>query len=359
MLTSADRKAVTRRLKALMSRYQELDNALWYLQQDPATIRGRIRAYQAELNGFLKTETIRESVIRDDVNDALSKFEKNLAGYLSTDEVAKRLPRLERLQQAVIDQYATQIDTVTGHIGSTLNSRGAQYRALAQAAEIPLARAAAVEGYTIRAVSIGGKQYNAVQLGEYWGRMLDEYGTRGSIQYRNGTNYPLTTYIDQRIRTSAAETARLTAVVSSTALGITLGKISQTGTADSCKFWEGKYVFMSEEAKAQTIAARPNVKSLRSIPTVQQIKADKTHMFKWNCRHEILPQAITVLDDAEFAEEFEQSAAVQPEIPKKIDERKIYEEITGDKYAPTKGGETAKLEKAAELDVKEVSYTIQ
>lgn len=359
MLSSADKKAIEKKLKAMFTRYAELDDALWYLSQDPAVIRGKIRAYQTELNGFLKTETVKESVVRDDVQKSLKQFEKNLQSFLKSDELKNRLPRVERLQQAVVDQYTAQVDTVTSHIGSTLNQRGAQYRALAQAAEIPVARAAAVEGYTIRAVSIGGKQYNAVQLGEYWSRMLDEYGTRQSIQYRNGANYPLTTYVDQRITTSAAETDRLTSVVASTALGLTLGKINQTGTTDSCVFWENKYVFMSDEAKAQTIAQYPNMPQLANIPTVQDVKSDKTHMFKWNCRHRILPTSITVLDPSEFADEFEKTAARQPAIPKKLNEAQIYKEITGDKYAPKQGKPIEKLRKAAQLDVKEVSYTIQ
>ena len=359
MLSSADKKAIEKRLNAMFKRYAELDDALWYLSQDPAVIRGRIRAYQTELNGFLKTETVNESVVRDDVQKSIKKFEQNLKSFLQSEGMKNRLPKLDRLQQSVVDQYAAQVDTVTAHIGSTLSQRGAQYRALAQAAEIPLARAEAIEGYTIRAVSVGGKQYNAVQLGQYWSKMLDEYGTRQSIQYRNGANYPLTTYVDQRITTSAAETDRLTSVVASTALGLTLGKINQTGTTDSCVFWENKYVFMSDEAKAQTIAQYPNMTSLQNIPTVLDIKNDKTHMFKWNCKHRILPTSITVLSEGEFADEFEKSAARQPTIPKKLNEAQIYKEITGDKYAPKQGKPIEKLRKAAQLDVKEVSYTVQ
>lgn len=359
MLSSADKRAIDKRLKAIMARYEDLDNALWYLASDPGAIRNKIRQYQTEINGFLKTETVNEQVVRADVQKSLAQFEKNLRGYLESGDLFRRRPTLEALQNSVLEQYAAQVDTVTGHIGNTLFQRGSQFRALAQVAEIPAARAAAVEGYTLRAVSVGGKQYNAVQLGKYWGRMLDEYGTRGSIQYRNGTNYPLTTYVQQRIQTSEAETDRLTSVVSSSAVGLTLGKINQTGTADSCIFWENKYVFMSDEAKAQTLAKYPKVKSLQNIPTVQDVKNDKTHMFKWNCNHRILPTSITVLPEDDFQDAFDADAARQPKVPKKIDERALYQEITGDKYEPKQGAPVEKLKKAAEIDVKDVSYTIQ
>jgi len=360
MLSSEAKRELLKKLRGLFTRYADLDNALWYLGTDPAMVRARIRQYQVELSGLLKTETIKQEVVRDDITKSLASFEKNLLRYLDEGDYRRRLTKLEALQNSVIEQYSSQIDVVTNQITNTMQQRAAQFRAMAQAAEIPIARQAAIEGYTIRAVSIGGKQYNAVQLGEYWGRMLDEYGTRGSIMYRNGANYPLTSYIEQRLQTSAAETDRLTAVVTSSALGLTMGKINQTGTTDSCVFWENKYVFMSDEAKAQTIAQYPKMAgSLRGIPTVQEVKADKTHMFKWNCKHRILPTAITVLDESDFADEFERTAAIQPKLPKKIDEAAIYQKLTGDKFAPSKGGQIEKLREAASLDVKEVIYTLQ
>lgn len=359
MLSSADKKRIAKSLRAIFARHAQLDNALWYLQTDPAMIRAKIRQYQTELNGFLKTETVKENVIRDDVKKSLDQFEKNLTQYLAAGDVKNRMPKLERLQQSVASQYSAQIDTITGHIGSTLGQRSARFQALAQAAEIPLARAANIEGYTLQAISVGGKQYNGVQLSEYWDRMLKEYGTRQSIQYRNGANYPLTTYIDQRIQTSMSETDRLTSVVASSALGLTLGQINQDGTTDSCIYWEKKYVFMSEESKAQTIAQYPNVPSLSNIPTVQQVKDDRTHMFKWNCKHRILPTSITVLSEGDFKEEFDSKAATQPKLPKIIAEPKIYEKVTGNKYDPKPGGETQALQQAARLDIKKISYTIQ
>jgi hypothetical protein len=359
MLSSADKRALQKKLRAIFQRYAQLDSALWYLQTDPAMIRARIRQYQTEINGLLKTETLKDSVIKDDVQKSLDSFAKNLTAYLTSDELKKRLPRLEALQSAVYTQYATQIDTITNHLGATLGQRGATFRAMANAAEIPLARAAQIEGYTLRAISLGGKTYNSVQLGEYWARMLKEYGTRGSIQYRNGANYPLTTYIDQRINTSRAETDRLTAVVSGSALGLTLGQINQDGTTDSCIYWENKYVFFSEEAKAQTLAKYPNSKQLASIPTVQDVKDDKTHMFKWNCKHRILPTSITVLDPQEFAKEFDSTAATQPKIPKRIDEAKIYESVTGEKYAPAPGGQIDQMRATAIQEFKRAAYTIQ
>ncbi len=359
MLSGADKRALEKRLKLLFTRYSELDDALWYLSTDPAMIRARIRQYQVELSGMLKTETIKEEVIRDDITKSLKSFERNLLKYIEADEIAKRLPRLDALQESVYTQYAAQIDTVTNHISSTLQQRGAQFRAMAQAAEIPLARQAAIENYTLRAVSVGGKQYNGVVLGEFWDRMLDEYGTRGSIMYRNGANYPLTTYLDQRLQTSAAETDRLTSVVSASSLGLTMGQISRTGTTDSCIYWEGKYVFMSEEAKAQTLAKFPKMSVLQSIPTVQDVKNDNTHMFRWNCKHRILPTAITVLDPTDFAKEFDRTAAVQPAVPRRVNETKIYEQITGERYSPKEGGQVEKMREAASLDIKRVSYTIQ
>lgn len=359
MLSAEAKRQLFKKMRTLFQRYADLDDALWYLSTDPAMVRARIRQYQIELSGLLKTETVKEEVVRQDITKSLESFEKNLLRFIAEDEYRKRLPRMEALQNAVYEQYANQIDIVTSQIGNTLGQRAAQFRAMSQAAEIPIIRAEAVEGYTIRAVNLGGKQYNAVQLGKYWKRMLNEYGTRGSIMYRNGANYPLTSYIDQRLQTSAAETDRLTAVVTSSALGLTLGKINQTGTTDSCIYWENKYVFMSDEAKAQTIAKYPKMTSLKDIPTVQDVRADKTHMFKWNCKHRILPTAITVLDEGEFAEEFERTSAVQPKVPKKIKEADIYKQITGDKYAPKEGGQIERMRDAAEIDVREVSYTIQ
>jgi hypothetical protein len=186
--------------------------------------------------------------------------------------------------------------------------------------------------------------------------MNKSYGTTDTIQFRNGANYPIRAYVDARQLTTEAEAHRMATIIEASADGVWFGTTNRTGTTDSCLFHEGEIFFLSEEARAQAYARYGQLPELRAMRTWQEIVADKTHMGKFGCKHIVRPMMLQFMSDKKAIEEIK--AAPQQEIPKKIDERKIFEQATGRKWKEPERVERERYTPITPLGEQPKRYTI-
>ena len=326
MISTDQQKALQLALQAIVDRYERLDDAMYILQANLPQLKLDVNRYTAQIEAVILNAYSPDRVAFD-VQNALADFLKNLRPAIESGALEYRRANVQAFVEAAYQQYATQVGVVATNMNATIFSKATQFKTVAQAAEIPLARQADIAEYSIRQVEIGGKKYTWNTLNDIWARMNQEYGVRDTIQYRNGVNFPLRTYVDARTTTSGAETQRLTTTIQSAANGVLFLRISSNGSSDSCSFWEGKLVFPSEAAREEARKRWPKV-SFAHIKTVQEVKDDSTHMFKFNCKHILRPETIQFSDD--FADEIKEERP--PRIPDKINEREIYQKITGKKW---------------------------
>lgn len=326
VISSADSKALQLALQAIVDKHAHLDDALYILQTELTKIKFDVNLYTAQIEAVILNAYSPDKVALD-VQKSLADFIKNLRSAIESGALEYRRANVQSFVEAAYQQYATQVRQVTNAMNGTIFSKATQFKTLAQAAEIPIARQADIAKYTISRTEIAGKTYNWQSLDSLWGQMNDSYGQRDTIQYRNGVNYPLRTYVDGRTTTSSSETQRLTTTIQASANGVLFLRASSNGSSDSCAFWEKKLMFPTEAAREEAQKRWPKI-SFAGIPTVQEVKDDKTHMFGFHCQHILRPETIQYSDD--FAAEFGEESA--PKIPEKIDERAIYEKTTGKEW---------------------------
>jgi len=326
VISSEQKKALQLALQALVEKHEYLDDALYLLQNNLSKIKLDINRYTAQIEAVILNAYSPDKVALD-VQEALGDFLKNMKAAIESGAMEYRRANVQAFVEAAYSQYSTQVRLVSTNMNATIFSKATQFKTLAQAAEIPLARQADIAAYTIRQVEIGGKKYTWEPLNNIWEKMNQEYGQRDTIQYRNGANHPLRSYVDARLTTSSAETQRHTTTLQASANGVLFVKTSVNGTTDSCSFWEGKRMFTSEAARLEAQKRWPKV-DFSGVKTVQEVRADKTHMFKFHCAHILRP------DSVQFSDEFEQEIAAEraPKIPQDIDERALYEKLSGKEW---------------------------
>lgn len=322
-----------RRLQQVIDQYSMLDDSLFTLQTELPRLKTIIDQYGGRIEdvlaGFVDPEVFGKLAL-----DAQQQFYNALKTYIENGELEYRRTSIDSLLQSFNETYGTQVSRLVDTVTTNLFARAASFRSLAATAEIPLRRIADIEKYEITSVQINGVQYNHQQLSNIWQQMNDSYGQRDTIQFRNGRNYPMRSYVDSRANTTQAEAHRLVTIAEGSANGVYFGKVNRTGTTDSCMLHENEIFFLSEGARQEALARWPDIEILRRMKTWDEIKSDGTHMGGFGCKHIVRAVSIQFFSDARFQEAL--AANPPSSIPKKIDERKIFEDATGRKFiSPT------------------------
>lgn len=325
--------AQLKRLDALVNQYAYLDDSLVTLQADLGRLKKVIAEYGLKLedllNGFIDPQ-----IFAGITADAQRAFIKSLESYIESGKLQYRQLTADNLLQSFNATWATQVSRLVSTTTDNLFQRAASFKSLSQAAEIPLRRIEDIKNYEITSVQISGKQYNYQQLDSIWKQMNDSYGQRDTIQFRNGVNYPIRSYIDARSATTQAEAHRMVTIAEGSANGVYFGKTDNRGSTDSCALHEGETFFLSDGARDEALAKWPDIDSLKSMRTWEEIKSDGTHMGRFGCNHIVKPLSIQFYSDERFRKALDNNQV--QEIPEKINERKIFEDITGRKFiAPT------------------------
>ena len=334
-MNTKEREALNARLDAVIARNQQLDSAAFLLSTSSAKLKIMADAYATEVSDIMYMMLDRDMVSRV-TEQAAQDFTRNLASALKSGKLKLAGMNRERMIQGVVDTWENQVGRVTDSLASNVVAKGVQFSALAKATEIPQARLTDIAAHEIESVTIANQMYYKQPLENLWDRMNAAYGQRDTIQYRNGVNYPLTTYIDQRVITSESETHRLASIIEGSANGIYFGTTNKTGTTDSCIYHEGEIFFLTDAARDEALQQWPNEESLQSMRTWQEIVNDNTHMGKFGCKHIVRPMALQFTSEKRMTETLndpEQKAKTKADaIPAKINEQKVFEETTGRKW---------------------------
>jgi hypothetical protein len=347
--------AQEKRLAEILQRAKALDNAEYILTRNAADIVSFARYYGQELAQFL-FDLLDERVIRRATMQAAQDYAKSLANAIKSGALRKRMMNRQALIDSLLQMWRAQAESIATSNAQRMSAKAIQFQALSVAAEIPAERLKEIESLNITAARIGGKLYKYKDLSSLWDRMNKSYGTTDTIQFRNGANYPLRTYVDARQLTTEAEAHRMATIIEASADGVWFGTTNRTGTTDSCLFHEGEIFFLSEEARAQAYARYGQLPELRAMRTWQEIVDDKTHMGKFGCKHIVRPMMLQFMSDKKAIEKIKSSP--QPEIPKKIDERKIFEQATGRKWQEPERTEKERYTPIAPIGEQPKRYTI-
>lgn len=326
MSLSAD---LNKRMNDLFVRGSALDDAEFLLANNLARIKDIARQYGVSVADFLYS-IIDPATVAKITENAARDYAASLARQIKSGALKKQVLNRRALVDSVLATWRAQADGIAKTIEGNLFAKAAQFKALSIAAQLPLQRVSEIGENVITSTNIAGTQYNYNQLSDLWKRMNASYGTRDTLQFRNGVNYPLRSYVDARRVTTDAETHRMATVVEASADGVWFGTTNKTGTTDSCIYSEGSIFFMNDEARTQAVAKYGNLPEFARMRTWPEIVADKTHMGKFNCRHIVRPVPIQFFSDDKALKEIQNN--LPRAIPKKIDERKIFEDVTGRKF---------------------------
>lgn len=320
---SEQRKALLKRMDDVMQHYDHLNDAEFILSQNVAQVRKVIAKYKDELSKpllkFFTGDGKQYSQIDKIVWDAQRDFEDALKSF----DIVPKVAKTDRLMTAIRSEYTNR---VMGQIDNTfrdLVTKSVQFQTMAQAAVLPV-QAFDNKSTILRQMTIAGKNYDGNQVKGLWDMMTERYGRTDTVRYtKNGAgyNFPMRSYIDMRTQTTAAEVARMVSAVEASVNEIYTGKISRHGAKDSCQFWEGKIVFYSASAKGLFLQQNPQYSEAAAWPTLQELEADKTHMFRPHCKHRILPYPIDMMGEKRARNAIEQNT--MPDIPEKINEREL------------------------------------
>lgn len=318
-----------RRLAEIISRYHSLDDALFILQNDLGRMKRIIEEYGLSLKDVVGGFVDKPSFVGIS-QDAQDAFYESLKTYIENGKLDYRRTATDTLVKSFTDAWGNQVNRMVDTITTNLFARDASFKSMAEAALIPLRRIADIKAYEITSVVIDGKQYNYEQLQNIWTQMNDSYGQRDTIQFRNGVNYPMRTYVDGRAATTQVESHRLGTIIEGSSNGVYFGTVNKTGTTDSCVYHENEIFFLTDGARAEALAKWPDIDRLKKMSTWEEIVADDTHMGKFGCKHIVRALAIQFFSDQRFRDALANGTGMP--VPEKISERKIFEKVTGRKW---------------------------
>lgn len=305
------------RLARILERYAFLDDFREVVRRDPANLRKAIRAYVADLRPIIAAgvdaETLAKVVAADqkEIAEALRQYEgfENFAASAARAKVA--------LKAAVLEQSANA-RTILSAMRDRLNAKTENLRIQAAAMGLARERASAELDRRLEYVNFtaGGKQMQvpAADLKTVWEGLETRYGTTATITYRDGKNYPLQTYVESKGLTLEREIQNTVASVEAAAAGLAVGQFEAYGSGDSCVLWEGRMVFFTETGKREFLRAHgKRYPKAYTWPTLAEVKADKTHMLGFNCRHDVLVVPLEMLEPDDFAAK---EIGAAPKVPK-------------------------------------------
>jgi len=238
------------------------------------------------------------------VNAAQSMVKQSLKKYVSSGKLpGKESPR-QMLIASFREQYNSEIGTMFDNTLAQSKAKFLQFKMKADASSIP--QDALTSNLTRTYVSVNFKNENGeirsikkVELDKIWDEMTKAKGTFSTVTYRNGTNYPLDTYVAGKIRTISQETTNATVAADMTNRGVYTAKVSVHGATDTCKKYEGEIIFSSRAAKSQFVERFPDKKEYHNLLTFEDLKADtSSHIFKFNCRHRMTPYPVQYMRGA-------------------------------------------------------------
>lgn len=321
---------ILKELDKFLRRYSFLDEFEYYLDINELEMNRTMKTFGKKLNRIMVgvfagdlTITLSKEAYRDIIN-SMRAFNKRFSVKGSPTRLGKST-RI-RLMRALVRQYSTHMTQMSNSTTAKNLNKGREFRLISQNAQVP---AAALAETTNREILIkSGKKYYKKQLNDAWSLLTEKYGLYDTVIFSDsrtatGTKqYPLRAYTDNRMTTNRQEVARATATAYSAKTGTLTMKISRHNTQDSCIYWEGKIVFTNEAAKKIYVK---RFRQGQEWPTLQQVVADRTHTFRFGCKHFTNPWPIQSMPKKQRDNQADKNEMF--EVPKKINETKIKKKI--------------------------------
>jgi hypothetical protein len=303
----------------IQRKYKRLDDFNWNKDQDIRAIEAAISKYGDELRKPL-LRFFTGDVLELVTTEAHDQFLKSIVSYVKEGKLGKPNLTTDQIIESLRTQLVQNIDSLISGADLSMKQRAIKLQELA-AKSVNNAATAQITGTQLKIESItrrtlayaqdmdllSGDFVGEIDLQKGWELLKSKYGTRETVRYRNGANYPLNTYLEGRANTTSADIHRVTTQLDATASGVHTGMVSRHGATDSCRPWEGKILFFTPAGRDIMSKKFP---AMAQWSTVDEVKADEdTHMWKFNCRHIITPYPIQFFDDAENHKLIKEQAA--------------------------------------------------
>ena len=294
-----EKNSMLRAVNLIKQRWAKLDSLEWTLSQNPQALEAALAQYKDQLRKpllrFFAGAPMEEMTV-----EAHNQFIRSLRQYVQSGAVKITREVSVGLLESLQSQIMRNIDTLLSTFDGNILDRARQIKAIA-AENAGQAVLAELQTIQLKIENITARTTGASDLKKAWSDLQGQYGTRETVKYRDGKNYPLTTYLDGRANSTSADIHRLTTQYDATQAGIFTGKISSHGAIDSCRPYEGKIVFFTESGRDILSQKYPQARNLK---TVDELKNDRgTHLWKFNCRHIVTPYPIQFFDEADAVQE--------------------------------------------------------
>lgn len=283
-----EKDAMLREVNAIRKRYAMIDDAEWTLSQSPDEVRKALKKYSDTLKKpvvkFFAGETMEQIAA-----EAHEEFIKAIDNYVSTRQVEISRVVSQQLVRNLRANIIRNIDGFMTDMDANLYARAQELRQIA--AQSATDAMVAQLGITqLKIESITARTTGAADLKRAWDGLTDKYGSRETVKYRDGKNYPLNTYLEGRANTTATDIHLATTELDAAQSGIYTGIISKHGASDSCRIWEGKVICFTAAGRDILSKQYPDAVNMK---TLDEVKNDKnSHIFKFNCRHTVTPYPI-------------------------------------------------------------------
>jgi hypothetical protein len=289
-----------KRLKKIFENYARLDDNQWILKKTQNEIKKVLKDYRGRL--AVITDFFSGSKFDPVAKHATDDFINALSSFPEFEDIKVGQTNIDRMLGSIQGEYTAAMSGTLDTIIENLATKFSRYKLMADAEKIP---AAILKTITDRRdiVSIGGVDYSGKSLNELWNVLTSRYGQRDTVIFTSGKKIPLNTYVDGKSISMATDINTTVNMTESARRGIATMKISSHGSPDSCNLWEGKIVFTTVEARNQFLKQYPEIKQAESWKVLTIIKNptfDKSHIFKFNCRHMATPYPVQFLDEKEI-----------------------------------------------------------
>lgn len=326
------RQRLLKKTRAIISDYKHLEDALFYLSKNHLEIKANISQYVKLLSDaniqFLLGDEKSYGVLDKLIWEAQADFAASMKKF----DIAKYKERGQNLAQAVKREFVTDSTGYYNRLRNGLLSRADSLKVMSEVSKIPKNALKEIGQrellYSLNRPDGSVIHYRKKQIDNAFNSLTKRYGRYDEAIYgwRQGKeiHFPLRSWVDMRTRTTSQEVHRLTTTVEATANQIYTGKISAHGSKDSCIFHENRIAFFSQGAKEQFIQLYPDVTEAKSWPTMEELKADNTHLFKPNCRHIVTAYPFYLFDKKDVTSEIKENPPVKiPSEPEKAAKRMI------------------------------------
>lgn len=299
-----EKDAMLRAVNEIKARYKMIDDAEWTLSKVPQEVKAILSKYSNDLKKPM-VKFFAGDVMEQIAAEAHDSFIKAIDNYISTRQVDVAREVSATLIDSLRGQIVRNIDGFMTDMDANLYQRAQALKDVA-AKSIAEALPAQLGLVQLKIESITERTTGRTDIKQAWKDLTDKYGSRETVKYRDGKNYPLNTYLEGRANSTATDVHLATTQLDAASSGIYTGMISKHGASDSCRIWEGKIICFSSEGRDILSKSYPSAAAMK---TLEEVRADSSHIFKFNCRHTVTPYPVQFFSKNDAQSMIEESAA--------------------------------------------------